>query len=61
MFLDMIQVNSISGKRITVTSGVDTTSAQLLSFFVGKVPVVALVKYTVGERTTRPDGEEISL
>jgi hypothetical protein len=53
IFLNMVQVDSISGKGISMTCGIDTPAAEFQRFFVREIPAVSLVQNAIGESTTR--------
>lgn len=56
----MIQVTCISRERIAMSSGVDTSPAQFLSFFICQVPSITLVKHTICECATGADRKEVA-
>lgn len=61
ILFDMVEIDSVPGIRIAVAGGIDTSSAELLSFLICEIPSVALVQDTIREGATRPDGEQVAL
>ena len=61
ILLDMIEVTRVARECITMTSSINASPAQLLRFLVCQVPVIALVKDTVGKRASGANGEQIAL
>ena len=55
----MIQINGIAGEGITVTSSVDASAPEFLSFLIAEVPVIPLVENTIGKGTARANGEQV--
>lgn len=60
IFFDVIQVTCIPRECISMTSGVYTPSTKFLSFFIGEIPTVSLIKYTVCKCATWANWEQIA-
>lgn len=57
----MVQIDCVTGERVTVTCGVDTPTAKLLCLVVCQIPVVALVQNTIRESASGSDREKVAL
>jgi hypothetical protein len=48
IFLDVVQVASVTGERVTMPSSINAPPAKFLGFCVGEIPVISLVEDTIG-------------
>ena len=60
ILFDVVKVASVSRESVTMTSRVDTPSAELLCLFVGQIPMVSLIQHTIGEGASRANRKEIA-
>ena len=60
VLLDVVEIDGVSGERVTVPRSIDTPPAKLERLIVRQVPVVSLVEDTVGKGATRTHREEIA-
>lgn len=61
VLLDMIEIDGVSGERVTMPRSIDAPPAELERLIICQVPMVSLVEDTVREGATRTNREEISL
>jgi hypothetical protein len=61
MLLDMVEVDSVTGESVTMTSSVNASSPEFLGFSIGEVPSVSLIQNTIGKCASGSDREEVAL
>lgn len=57
----MVQVDGVTGERVSVTGSVDAAPAQFVGLLVCQVPLVPLVEHTIRKCATGTNGEQIAL